>query len=79
MQYVLKQAGLEGNEIPHVNKSEKGLKRGLAALVKNLALWPHFKIKLLFGSEKKKELNENERELVYSLYAKDFELFNYER
>ncbi len=79
MKLVLQKTGLEGHEIPHVNKSEKGRKRGLAALIKNPRLWPCFKPGLLFSSEKKKSLNEAEKQKVYQLFAKDFEHFGYER
>ncbi len=78
MGYVLKQLELEGHEIPHVNKSEKGLKRGLAALIKTPRLWTNLKLGRLFSSEKKKNLNEKERALVYELYKNDFEYFDYE-
>ncbi|KAA3623958.1 MAG: hypothetical protein DWP94_04640 [Flavobacterium sp.] len=79
MKLVLQKTGLEGHEIPHVNKSEKGRKRGLAALLKNPGLWPHFNPGLLFSSEKKKSLNEAEKQAVYQLFDKDFEHFGYER
>ena len=79
MQYVLLKTGLEGHEIPHVNKSEKGLKRGLAALVKSPKLWSSFSPARLFSAKKKKTLTEDEKELVYSLYKNDFEKFGYER
>jgi hypothetical protein len=78
MEFVLKQTGLEGNEIPHINKSEKGLKRGLAALIKTPRLWSSFKFGRLFSSGKVKKLNEAEKALVNELYKKDFEYFQYE-
>jgi hypothetical protein len=78
MEFVLKQVDLEGHEIPHINKSEKGLKRGLAALIKAPELWVNFNLGRLFSSEKKKKLNEKERALVYELYKNDFEYFDYE-
>lgn len=79
MQLVLQKAGLEGHEIPHVNKSEKGRKRGLSALFKNPGLWLVFKPGLFFSSNRKKALSETEKERVYQLYNKDFEHFGYER
>ena len=79
MQFVLNKSGLEGHEIPHINKSEKGLKRGIAALLKAPKLWSSFSPARLFSGKKKKDLTASEKELVYSLYQKDFEKFGYER
>jgi hypothetical protein len=79
MKFVLSKTGLEGHEIPHVNKSEKGLKRGLSALLKSPKLWLSFSPARLFSGKKKKSLTQAEKELVHSLYPKDFETFGYER
>ncbi|MCW5519953.1 sulfotransferase family 2 domain-containing protein [Aureitalea sp. L0-47] len=79
MKFVLSKTGLESHEIPHVNKSEKGLKRGMAALLKSTKLWSSFSLTRLFSGKKKKSLTEAEKELVYSFYPKDFEKFGYER
>ncbi|MBT8262781.1 MAG: sulfotransferase family protein [Bacteroidia bacterium] len=78
MKQVLIKTRLAGKEIPHVNKSEKGLKRGLAALIKTPRLWTRIKFRSLFSTRRKLNLNEEERALVYELYQKDFEYFNYE-
>lgn len=79
MQFVLEKTGLSGHEIPHVNKSEKGLKRGIAALLKSPKLWTKFTPGRIFSAKKKKELTPEEKELVYMMYPKDFEKFQYER
>jgi len=79
IQYVLEKLGLQGKTLPHVNKSEKGLKRGLGALLKTPALWGQLKVRKIFSSVKIKELSEAEKAGIYQLYSKDFDCFDYER
>ncbi len=79
IQYVLERTGLKNKVLPHVNKSEKGLKRGLAALLRTPSLWKYFQVSRLFSAEKTKVLTEAEKEGIYQLYSKDFECFDYER
>jgi hypothetical protein len=79
IQYVLEKTGMENKVLPHVNKSEKGLKRGLAALLRTPSLWKHIQVRRLFSSEKTKALSEAEKEGIYQLYSIDFECFDYER
>ncbi len=79
IQEVFRRSGLGQAKLPHVNKSEKGLKRGLAALIKRPELLGHIKIGRLFSNKKVKELSASEKEKVYKLYPKDFESFGYER
>jgi hypothetical protein len=79
IEHVLAKTGLQGKKLPHVNKSEKGLKRGLAALITNPPLWTHLKLKKVFSKTKVKELTQSEKEAIYQLYSKDFEHFAYEK
>jgi len=78
-QTVFNKARLQGKQLPHINKSEKGLKRGLAALVKNPSLFGCLRFGKLFSKRKTRELNDLDKECVYKLYSKDFESFNYEK
>ena len=77
IQKVFRQCGLENASLPHVNKSEKGLKRGLAALVKKPGLLGHLKVDKLFSNKKIRELSQKEKDKVFKLYSKDFEHFGY--
>lgn len=79
IEYVLDRTGLHGVSLPHVNKSEKGLKRGLTTLIKNPAFLTDLRIKNLISKERVKELNEKEKQSIYELYTKDFEMFGYEK
>ena len=79
IQEVFRQCGLENAKLPHVNKSEKGLKRGLAALIKRPELLGHLKIGRLFRNIKVKELSSSEKQKVQQLYQRDFESFDYEK
>ncbi|MEM7187599.1 MAG: sulfotransferase family 2 domain-containing protein [Bacteroidota bacterium] len=76
---VFKRSGLDDAALPHVNKSEKGLKRGLTALLKQPSLLGHFQPRRLFSNKKTKNLSTSEKDKVYALYAKDFTGFDYER
>lgn len=76
---VLDKTALQGQKMPHVNKSEKGLKRGLASLFTNPSLIAHLKLNKIFKKKKVKVLSEGEKELIYNLYSKDFEHFAYEK
>ena len=76
---VLNKTGLAGKQLPHVNKSEKGLKRGLTSLLTNPSLLVHFRFGKLLSKKKVKTLSEREKEMIYQLYAKDFEHFDYEK
>ena len=79
IEYVFEKAGLKGKKLPHVNKSEKGIKRGLGSLLKNRSLFKDLQIKNVFLHKKLKKLNLTQKEEIYKLYTKDFEFFNYEK
>jgi len=79
IEHVLVKSGLQGKKMPHVNKSEKGLKRGLTSLISNPSLLTHLKLKKVFTKTKVKELSQTEKEAIYQLYSKDFEHFAYEK
>lgn len=76
---VFRHCGLEGARLPHVNKSEKGLKRGLAALLKRPSLIGHLKFDKLFRNKKVKKLSSGDKERIQQLYPRDFECFDYEK
>jgi len=76
---ILSKTGQEGKPMPHVNKSEKGLKRGLTSLLTNPTLLAHLRFDKLLSNKKVKSLSEHEKEMIYQLYAKDFEHFAYEK
>ncbi|MEM7085939.1 MAG: sulfotransferase family 2 domain-containing protein [Bacteroidota bacterium] len=76
---VLRKSGLQGKEMPHVNKSEKGLKRGLTSLVTNPALLLNLSLSKVFSKKKVKVLCDQEKKMIYQLYPKDFEHFAYEK
>ncbi|MBL4663063.1 MAG: sulfotransferase family 2 domain-containing protein [Flavobacteriaceae bacterium] len=79
MEYVLKKAGLQGKKMPHVNKSDKGLKRGFTSLISNPSLLLNLKCSKVFSKKKVKELSSIEKDAIYQLYSKDFEHFAYEK
>lgn len=75
---VCKKAGIEPRRLPHINKSGKGLKRGIAALIKQPGLWLHFRPANLVGRTKV-VLSGAQKERIYRLYKNDFEAFGYEK
>lgn len=79
IQPVFEKSGLLEKKLPHVNKSEKGLKRGLTSLITNPSLLAHLKLGKVFTKKKVKELTHLEKEAIYQLYSKDFEHFAYEK
>lgn len=79
IEHVLAKSGLQGKKMPHVNKSEKGLKRGLASLITNPSLLINLKLDKVFSKKKVKELTLTEKAAIYQLYSKDFEHFAYEK
>lgn len=79
IQHVFRQSGLTNTKLPHVNKSEKGLKRGLVALIKRPGLLGQLKLDRLFRNKKLKELRPSDQERIYQLYQRDFESFDYEK
>ena len=77
IQTVYSRAGIKKVKLPHVNKSGKGQKRGLAALVKDPSLLTYFKpVNLVRESEI--SLSNVQKKQVYQLYKNDFEVFGYE-
>ena len=79
IEHVLEKAGLLGKKLPHVNKSEKGLKRGLTSIATTPSLLKDLKVKNMLSRQKIKQLSSAQKEKVYNLYSKDFECFNYEK
>lgn len=79
IEYVLAKSGLQSQKLPHVNKSEKGLKRGLTSLITNPALLLQLNLGKVFSKKKVKALSDHEKKLIYQLYSKDFEHFDYEK
>lgn len=79
IEHVFEKSGLQGKKLPHVNKSEKGLKRGLTSLLTNPSLLAHLKLGKVVSKKKVKELTRIEKEAIYQLYSKDFEHFGYEK
>ena len=76
--FVFNEAGIKNAVLPHVNKSEKGLKRGLANLVKSPSLIKHIAIKRLF-SDIKTEISLADKTAIQEIYSLDFKHFNYEK
>lgn len=74
---VFNKAGLHNATLPHVNKSEKGLKRGIALLLKNPSLLKHLKVENLFKKQPL-TLSEEDKKSIQKLYRLDFKYFNYE-
>jgi len=79
IEYALNKAGLEGKNLPHINKSDKGLKRGITSLISKPSLLKHFQLKRLFSQQKASELSEEQKDSIYRIYTKDFEYFGYEK
>jgi len=79
IEYVLAKSGLQSQKLPHVNKSEKGLKRGLTSLITSPALLLHLNPSKIFSKKKVKALSDHEKKLIYQLYSKDFAHFAYEK
>ena len=79
IEYILERSGIEGKKLPHVNKSKKGIKRGLGSLLKNRSLIKDLQIKNIFFQSKQEKMNQTQKEAIFKLYAKDFEYFNYEK
>jgi len=79
IEYVMEKVGLEGKNLPHINKSEKGLKRGITSLITTPSLLKDIQLKRLFSQKKVSELSEDQKEGIYLIYKKDFEHFGYEK
>ncbi|MAM27671.1 MAG: hypothetical protein CMC13_01510 [Flavobacteriaceae bacterium] len=77
IEVVFNEAGLEGATLPHVNKSEKGLKRGLASLAKKPSLIKDIEGRRLV-SNIKPVLNKTEKQAICEIYKQDFKYFGYE-
>jgi Sulfotransferase family len=79
IEYVLKKSGIENKNLPHINKSEKNLKRGITSLINKPSLLKHLQLKRLFSQQKVSELSEDQKDGIYHIYTKDFEYFGYEK
>jgi len=77
--YVLEKVGIKGKNLPHINKPEKGVKRGIASLLTTPSLLKDLQLKRLFSQKKVSELSEDQKEDIYHIYTKDFENFGYEK
>jgi hypothetical protein len=79
IEYVLEKSGLEHRKLPHINKSEKGLKRGISSLITTPSLLKDLQLTRLFSKKKISELNKDQKDGIYRIYTKDFEYFGYEK
>ncbi|RLD30825.1 MAG: hypothetical protein DRI70_00010 [Bacteroidetes bacterium] len=79
IEYVLEKSGLEDRKLPHINKSEKGLKRGISSLITTPSLLKDLQLTRLFSKKKISELNKDQKDSIYRIYTKDFEYFGYEK
>lgn len=78
IQTIYSRAGIKNVELPHVNRSGKGQKRGLAAVIRDLSLLPYFRPANLVRKTDI-SLSSEQKQKVYQLYKNDFKLFGYER
>ena len=76
---VIKESGIKKTELPYVNKSKIGVKRGLSKLVKSPAFIKYALKKNSRVIKSQKDLTPFEKESIYSLYKEDFQSFNYEK
>jgi sulfotransferase famil protein len=79
IEYVLEKVGLEGKNLPYINKSDKGLKRGITSLISEPSLLKHLQLKRMFSHQKVSVLSEDQKDGIYRIYTKDFEYFGYEK
>jgi hypothetical protein len=75
---IYREAGIQNSQLPHVNKSGKGQKRGLAALIKQPGLIRHFRPGNLMGRQTI-ALNPSQKDRIFRHYQNDFEAFGYEK
>lgn len=78
IQQVITQIGLEKASLPHVNKSKGEWRRAFRILWNN----PTLVARLNFGNYRKsfdEQFNQELKQLVSEMYAKDFEAFDYKK
>lgn len=79
IELVLEKSGLQGKRLQHINKSDKGLKRGITSLITTPLLLKNLRLKHLFSQNKISELSEEQKDGIYRIYTKDFEYLGYEK
>lgn len=78
IQTIFSRAGIKKLKLPHVNRSGKGQKRGLAAVMRDPSLLPYFRPANLI-LRTRNSFSPKQKQKVYELYKNDFEIFGYER
>jgi hypothetical protein len=76
---VIKESGIKKTELPYVNKSRKGYKRGFSKLVKSPSFIKHAIKKKDRLIKNQKDLTPFEKNSIYNLYKRDFQSFNYDK
>lgn len=74
---VIERSEIKDNELPHVNKSQGGLKRGINKLISNPLLISSLEINKEWFSVFEKALTDEIKESLYKIYEKDFEYLDY--